>query len=669
MVFPAKRVFLQEYNEVKRTTPCKQGQLKESLCLLTEGAQIKPSSYISVLRECIRTKGVLDGHLLHAHFMECACHHANISLWTTLIDMYSKCGCIHDARAVFDSMTHHNVVSWTAMIAGYAHNNTVADEALLLFQQLLCSERVFPNEFTFLSILNACANLGDLEAGRMVHICMIESGVEINIFVGNALLNMYAKSDDVEDAFQVFQSMPNTDVVTWTALINGYSRQCFVDEAFQSFQQMKCEGLVPDDVTFVGTLGVCTISKNLSQGKQVHATLINLGITPSAVLESTLIDMYCKCGSMDSASQVLNSTKIQNIASWNAMVVGYAKHGMVEEAFKLYDKMVDHSNHVTFVTILKVCATIGDIECGKGIHVGIIWRGLDCDLPVGNALIALYVDCDSLEDARRVFDRLPDRNVISWTEMVVGYIKNECVDEANKIFWRMEQERVQPNEITFLSIVTSCSAIGHLEQSMQIHSMILKSGMESGSFIANALIDMYSKCGDIQGAYLVFDKLLYRDVVSWNAIISGYALHGQVRDSLIFAEKMQQTGAKADDITFLGILSACSRGGLIEEGFFTFIYMVKYQQILPTADHLVCMVDLLARAGRVDAAEVIIRRWPLDITAVVWRTLLNACRLHAHVQLAACVIENLLECDQQDASAFALLLNIFAATGGSEDSG
>ncbi|KAI5083589.1 hypothetical protein GOP47_0003332 [Adiantum capillus-veneris] len=624
------------------------------------------SSYTPVLRECIRTNSCAPCRLLHAHFIECASHEFDISLWTMLIDVYSKCGAMHDARAVFDRMSCHNVVSWTAMIAAYSRGIDTSDKALVLFQQLLADVSIFPNEVSSVSVLNACANLKNLEAGRLVHAFMIDSGLDTRSFIGHALVNMYNKCDDFEDADRVFRIMHCAEVATWTVLINGHAKQGLLDEACQLFRQMECEGLIPDEVTFAGILVVCTLSTSLHEGRRVHVALVVLGLSSSLILESSLIDMYCKCNSIDDAFRVFNRREKQNIASCNAMVLGCARHGLVEEAFRLYHKMLDYSNHVTFVSILKVCATIGDVERGKGIHMDIIWRGFDINLPVGNALIDFYLNCNRPEDARRVFDRLPDKDIVSWTEMITGCIRSERVNEGNDLFRKMELEGLRPNEITFLSMITACSAIGHLEQGMNIHSKVLKLGFELGSFMANALVDMYSKCGDVCVAYLIFDRLRSQDLVSWNAIVSGYALHGSVVESLMLVGRMQQTDTKPDDVTFLGILSACSRAGIIEVGYFVLSFMVKQQQILPMTDHLVCMVDLLARAGHLEAAEAIIESLPLDMTTVIWKALLNACRVHSCVQLATCVIEHLLSCEREDASALSLLSNIVAAAEGCE---
>ncbi|KAH7421848.1 hypothetical protein KP509_13G078100 [Ceratopteris richardii] len=576
--------------------------------------------------------------------------------------MYSKCGFIHDARSVFNSLSCHNVVSWTAMISGYARCLDTADEALVLFQRLLLDVWVIPNEFTFLSVFNACSNLGRLEFGRMVHIFMTESGIESGIgpesFVGTALINMYSKCDDIEDAQRVFESMSYTEAATWTILINGYAKQGLADEALQLFKQMQCQGLSPDNVAFAGVLVVCASSACLNEGRRVHATLTSHRLNSNPVIESALLDMYCKCGSIGDAVELFNRLEMKSLVPGNTMLSGYVNYGMLEDAFKLYSRMVDCSNHVTFVTILKGCVTMKDFERGQYIHMDIICQRLDCNLSVQNALIDFYVNLERLEDARRVFEKVSARDNVSWTVMIAGCIRRGHIDEANSLFSKMESDMVAPNEITFLSIITACSAVGHLEQSMEIHSKILKCGMESRLFIANALIDMYSKCGEMYSACLIFDKLLCQDIIAWNAIISGCAFHGLGKESLLLIMEMQQAGITPNDVTFLGVLSACSRTGMIEEGFSIYHFMVEKQQVLPTADHLVCIVDLLARVGHVEAAETIIRSLPLHIPVVVWRALLNACRLHAYVQLAKCVIENLLSCEQQDASLFALLSNI-----------
>ncbi len=227
----------------------------------------------------------------------------------------------------------------------------------------------------------------------------------------------------------------------------------------------------------------------------------------------------------------------------------------------------------------------------------------------------------------------------------------------------MQQEDMKPNNVTFVNALSACASVAALAQGKQIHTQIINNGVKPDRILGTALVSMYSKCGSLADARQVFDKMSQRNLLSWNAMIAGHAQHGGGREALKLFECMQQEGMKPDNVTFISVLSACSHSGLVEEGVRCFESMQVEHKITPTVDHYSCLVDLFARAGRLDDAEKIIMTAPVSADAVMWMTLLGACRLHGEVEWAERVAALIFELEPQNAAVYVLLGNIYARAG------
>uniref|UniRef100_UPI0040747504 Synthetic PPR-DYW protein n=1 Tax=synthetic construct TaxID=32630 RepID=UPI0040747504 len=455
-------------------------------------------------------------------------------------------------------------------------------------------------------------------------------------------------------------------VFSWNSKIRGYARNGQPEEALSLYSQMRRSGIKPDNYTFPFVLKACASLSSLKEGKQIHGHVIKSGFESDVYVQSALIDMYAKCGELEDARKVFDEMPERNVVSWNAMISGYAQNGQSEEALELFREMQQEGikpSEFTFCSVLSACASLGSLEMGKQIHGYVIKSGFESIVFVGNALIDMYAKCGSIEDARKVFDEMPERTVVSWTAMISGYAQNGQSEEALELFREMQREGVKPDEVTLPSVLSACANLGALEQGKQIHAYVIKSGFESDVFVGSALIDMYAKCGSIEDARKVFDKMPERDVVSWNAMIAAYAQHGHGKEALQLFQQMQQEGVKPSEVTFTSILSACSHAGLVDEGHHYFESMSPDYGITPRVEHYGCMVDLLGRAGRLDEAEDLIKSMPFQPNVVVWGTLLGACRVHGDVERGERAAERILELDPESAAPYVLLSNIYAAAG------
>eukprot|EP01018_Ginkgo_biloba_P018986 Gb_02562 [translate_table: standard] len=539
-----------------------------------------------------------------------------------------------------------------------------------------------------------------LQEGKQVHANMTISGVEPNVLLGSKLLSMYAKSGNLVDARLVFDKIPERNLFLWNAMMIAYSMHGSCEEVLEFYCHMQRGGVRPNNFTFPCVLKACAGLEALDQGKEIHAFIVKSGFESDGFVGNALVTMYAKCGSIQNARQVFDKMYRRDVVSWNALIAGYAQNGDFNQTVQLFRQMQLEDvkpNSVTIVSVLPACANLAYLRQGKEIHQFISRSAFQTDILVWNALVTLYARCESLDEARKVFDKMPERDLVSWNAMIAGYAQNGHCDEALQLFNQMEPAGVKPNistwngmiagyaqngrygealklvrqlqlsnekpnSVTITSVLPACAHIAALQQGMEIHNYVTKGG-QLNVFVGTALIDMYAKCGSIEDARQVFDKVSQKNVVLWTAIIAGYAMHGYGEETLALLSEMQQAGMKPDYITFTAVLSACSHAGLVNEGWKCFDCMIQDYHITPMVEHYACMVDLLGRAGRLGEAQDLIKNMPVEPNAGVWGSLLAASRIHCNIELGEFAAEHLFELEPQNIGNFVLLSNIYARAG------
>eukprot|EP01018_Ginkgo_biloba_P013167 Gb_21056 [translate_table: standard] len=553
----------------------------------------------------------------------------------------------------------------------------------------------------YVSLLQLCIQKKALSEGKIVHTHLNETGFTPDSFLGNTIMNMYAKCGTLVDTCRVFDEITKQDAFPWNVMIGTYFKHGLAEEALELFHQMQQTNIQPNQFTFASVLPVCAKLAALEQGIKIHEEIIRNGLQSDVFVESALVDMYAKCGNTERARNVFDKMCQRDVVCWNAMLAGYAQNGDVDEALKLFQEMPDRdvvswtamvggyvqngqgaealqlfrqmqpsgvkADPNIFATVLPACANMAVLEQGKEIHENILRSGFQSNVFVGNALVDMYAKCRSIEKARNVFDTMHQQNVVSWTAMISGYVQNGQYGEALQLYEKMQLVDVKPNSNTFATVLTACANVAAMEQGMEIHEDIVKSGFLSDVFVENALIDMYAKCGSIEKARDVFDKMHQRNVVSWTTMIAGYAMHGCGKKALKLFEQMQHSGVNPDDIALVCVLSACCHAGLVDEGRQYFDCMSQHYHITPTMKHYICMVDLLGRAGLLDEAQDFISKMPMEPDVVVWSCLLGACRIHSNISLGERVAELLFMLDPKNATPYVLLSNIYAAAGRWDD--
>ncbi|CAK9266694.1 unnamed protein product [Sphagnum jensenii] len=518
-----------------------------------------------------------------------------------------------------------NILGWNKKLRKYVKDGQ-AQKAMQLFQQIQ-QEGMSPDTFTFVQVINACAGLGALEEGRHVHEQIIQSGCESDVFVGNSLVDMYAKCGSIEDSWKMFKKMPSRDVVTWNTMILGRVKCGQGQKALELFQQMQQEGVQPNSVTFVGVLNACASVLALEDGRCAHKQIIESGWDSDIFVGSSLVDIYAKCGSMEDAWNVFKNMPSRHVVTWTTMILGHVKCGQGQKALELFRQMQRENvrpNSVTFVGVLNACASIVALEEGRCAHEQIIECGWDSDVFVGSSLVDMYAKCGSMEDAQRVFNKMPSHDVVTWNSMILGHVKCGQGQKALELFQQMNKEGVQPDSVTFVGVLNACASIVALEEGRCVHQQIIESGWDSNVFVGNSLVDMYAKCGSMEDAQTVFNKMPSHDVISWNAILGGCAMHGHGNEALKLFEQILH------DFTKIGTLQ---------------------------------LVDLLGRAGKLHEAENMIKAMPGKPYVPAWRALLAACKIHGNVEMGERVAKQFLELEPENAVDYVLLSNIYAAAG------
>ena len=405
-------------------------------------------------------------------------------------------------------------------------------------------------------------------------------------------------------------------------------------------EEAEAIALPSDSICEIALLKACVKEKDLHQASIIHANIVKKGLLEKIPhLVCALINMYAKCGALEKARQLFDEIPFPTLASWNALMAGYVQHGDGEAAlscFNIVQKQGLSLDAITFTSALKACTLTGAIYKGREIQDEIVHRGLlGKDIILSVVLIDMYAKCGSMEDAQLVFDKLLARNELSWNTLIAGYTQHGQGEDALTCFELMQIEGFFPDRITVICILKACASIGVIGKGIDIHDAISsKEGFlvkDQEVMLGNALVDMYAKCGDLAKARCVVNDLPSRNVVSWNVIIKGCAQDGQGEEALVCFGIMQEDGVYPDAVTFLSLLYACSHSGLVNEAEMCFIDMNKRYGLLPDLDHFTCMVDLLARAGKLDKAEKLLESSPFSPPKDMWRALLSACIKYAEI--------------------------------------
>ncbi|KAK8952258.1 Pentatricopeptide repeat-containing protein [Platanthera zijinensis] len=553
----------------------------------------------------------------------------DVQIKRSLIDMHIKCGSTYMAAEIFEQMERPDIFCWNSMILGYfklygvegaltlfdnmPERDTVSWNTMIsiLSQQGLCRETIFMiaamqsegfelTSTTYTCGLTGCSQISHFEWGRHLHTRIMKSEKHIDVFVGSALVDMYAKCGDLDAARRTFDSLPAHNTVSWTSLIGGYAQLGNVEEAAELFNRMRRKQISFDKFTLSTVISSCYNGGDPDEhlGCQLHSLCLKTGYTPSTPVSNALLTFYAKCGRIGSSESVFHAMASKDIVSWTSMITAYAQSGAVNKARKYFD-LSPMRNVVTW-----------------------------------NAIFGAYILNEEEEEALKLFIVM------------------------------LREDDVRPDWVTFARLLSAAADLGALKLGTQIISHTMKSGHnDSSTSISNGIITMYSKCGKIKDARRTFDLIAGKDRVSWNAMISSYSQHGLGAEAVETFDKMLLGRVEPDYISYVAVLSGCGHSGLVSEGKSLFEQMTQIHGIVPRTEHFACLVDLLGRAGLLEEAKGVIERMPIQPTAEVWGALLGACRIHNNTELADFAAKNQLKMDSSDSGSYILLAKLYADAG------
>ncbi|GJM96315.1 hypothetical protein PR202_ga13137 [Eleusine coracana subsp. coracana] len=544
---------------------------------------------------------------------------------TTMVDALMKRGSVRDAVEMYERCTLRSVALFTAMISGFVRNDLHKD-ALPVFRDMLnCSVR--PNVITLISVIKACAGGGEFDLAM----CIVGLAIKWNLFeknieVRNSLITLYLRMGDAAAARRVFDEMEVRDVVSWTALL----------------------------------------------------------------------DVYAELGDLEGARRVLDAMPERNEVSWGTLIARHEQKGDAAEAVMLYNQMLTDGcrpNISCFSSVLSACATLRDFREGARIHANALKMGSSANVFVSSSLIDMYCKCKQCTDARKVFSSLPEKNIVCWNTLISGYSWNGKIVEAEELFKKMPARNSAswnaiisgyaengqfvdalklftamlasghvPGKITFSSVLLACANLCSLGMGKMVHAEIVKLGIEDNVFMGTALSDMYAKSGDLDSSKRLFYQMPVKNDVTWTAMVQGLADNGFAEESISLFENMITTGIAPNEHTFLAVLFACSHSGLVEEAIHYFKTM-KAHGILPKGKHYTCMVDVLARAGRLMEAEELLMGCPSKSEASSWSALLSACNTYKNKEIGERAAKKLHELEKDNTAGYVLLSNMYASCG------
>ncbi|CAA3022030.1 pentatricopeptide repeat-containing At5g13230, mitochondrial [Olea europaea subsp. europaea] len=616
--------------------------------------------YAVMLQNCVKDYHFATGKALHCHILKrggCL----DLFARNILLHFYVKNELLADAVNLFNEMPERNMVSFVTLIQGFSQSEKYI-EAVELFVRLHREGHEL-NSFVFTTILKVLVSMEWSEFAWCTHACICKLGHNANAFVGTALIDAYSVCGFVDVAGEVFHGIVEKDMISWTGMVACYAENDCFKEALDIFTKMRMVGLKPNNFTFASVIKACVGLAAVSAGKCVHGFILKTCYEMDRYVGVSLLDLYTRSGDIEDARQVFEEIPKDDVVPWSFMIARYSQSGLCEEALGLFLQMrkaLVTLNQFTLASVLQACATIEALELGRQMHCHALKVGLDLNVFVSNALMDVYAKAGKMKDAEDLFVDLENKNEVSWNTMIVGYVQLGDGEEALHLFLNMLAEQVKATQVTYSSILRGCASMAALELGIQIHALTIKSLYDQDAAVSNALVDMYAKCGRIKDARIVFDKMRNQDVVSWNSMVSAYSMHGLGSEALEVFENMRNTDIKPNQLTFVGVLSACSNTGSLEKGQGYFSLMQEYYGIEPCMEHYTCMVSLFGRLGHLERAVKLIKEIPLEPSVMVWRSLVGACVVHNNVELGRIAAERVLEMEPQDEATYVLLSNIYA---------
>lgn len=643
--------------------------VKLFLQMMHHGISPNCFTYSIILKLCSNMLIPQLGRLIHGQAIKVGFEN-DVMVGGALVDVYAKLGFLDNARQLFRNLKDKDNVVWCALLSRF-HQIGDAGQGLDFYSMFL-SEGNKPDPFTFSIAFSLCSTLENASKGTQLHCSLVKYGFMVDSFLGSSLIHMYGNLEMISDAFRCFHEIRVKDEICFSAIISNLAMNSKDEMSVEVFLKMRELGLQPSQSTINCILRALADMNMPKQGKTLHCLVLKcLGDSDSKLFtENALIEMYAKCGAVYDAKMVFEGMQVRNEYSWTTIMASLSQVGQFEDVLRLFHDMLLCSqsakpSEFTVVAVVQACAKLEALSRGKEIHGFVIKIGFGFHPFVESSLIALYSMFKSeIQNAFSVFSLIKEQDLVSWSTMLTAWVQNGYFEEALKHFAEFRSSlNFSLDESIFSSCFSACAGLAATDMGKCFHAYAIKTGFRSHLHVSSSIIDMYSKCGSIYEAHQLFNETENHNLVTWTAMISGYAYNGLGRESVQLFGKMKEAGLKPDGITFIGVLIACSHAGLVTEGRNFFKSMRSDYDLEVTINHYACMVDLLGRNERVEEAESLIEIAPFHLQAkyLLWKTLLGACNTHGNIEIGNRIAQKMIELKPNEPSTYVLLSNIYAS--------
>ncbi|KAI9117013.1 hypothetical protein K1719_012012 [Acacia pycnantha] len=471
-----------------------------------------------------------------------------------------------------------------------------------------------------------------------------------DVYHCNVKIGALAREGNLSNARKLFDEMPTKDVVTWNSMVTGYWQNGFLEDSRRLFELMPVKNVVSWNSMIAG----CVENDMVDDAYDYFLTMTD----KNTASYNAMISGFVKFDRINIAQKLFEEMPSRNVISYTAMIDGYCRIGDIGRARALFDVM-PRKNAISWTVMISGLVESGFYDDARNLFEQMPQK----NIVAKTAMITGYCKEGKMEDARLLFEEIRSRDRICWNAMITGYAQNGIGEEAMDLFSKMVKTRMQPDDLTFVSVFTACSNLASLEEGRQTYSLVIKHGFESDLSVCSALITMYSKCGGIIDSELAFQQISHPDLVSWNTIIAAFAQHGLYDKAVSYFNQMVSASIEPSGITFLSLLSACCHAGKVEESMNLLNLMIHKYNVSPRSEHYACLVDIMGRAGQLQRAFKIIQDMSFEADSAIWGSLLAACSVHVNVELGELAAERIMHLDPYSSGAYVMLSNIYAASG------
>ncbi|KAL1330210.1 hypothetical protein HN51_047361 [Arachis hypogaea] len=544
--------------------------------------------------------------------------------------------------------------------------------------------------------IQRCADRRLLRQGKQLHARFFLFSITPNNFLGSKLVTFYAKCNLMHHARKVFDEIPSKNSFSWNAMLMGYSFNGMFHKTLDLFYTFSFTHTVCiDNFTISCVLkALSSLFCSSNSAKEVHCFVIRGGLDRDLFVMNALVTCYSRCDQVVLARKVFDGMPERDTVSWNSMISGYSQGGFYEECKRLYLEMLGVPDAATVASVMQACGQSGDLVFGMEVHQMVNDSGMEMDMLLCNAVIAMYAKCGSLDYAQELFDEMSEKDEVTYGSMISGYMVYGFVDKAMAVFREMarptlsnwnavisgmvqnnQYERVldlvqemqasgsRPNAVTLASVLPSFSYFSNLRGGKEVHAYAVRRNYVQNIYVATAIIDTYGKLGFIHGAQKVFDQSQSRSLIIWTAVITAYAAHGDASLALGLYARMLDEGIKPDPVTITAVLTACAHSGLVDEAWDIFNSMPSNCGIQPLMEQYACMVSVLSRAGKLSEAADFISKMAIKPSAKVWGALLHGASVYGDVEMGKFVCDHLFEIEPENTGNYIIMANLYSRYG------